>query len=126
MARFRVKETSFINNQLHLPGAIVDIDTSLMSPGSNLDPLEKDPEAKAAAKAVEDTPKAAATLAEQVMLHAATRGDLPTNANDEDFAEVIAARAGSKPAPEVVKAAQALVAAKRKALEDHAAATDVA
>lgn len=41
MAKFRVIETSFIDNALRKPGDIVEIDTDIMQPGNNLEPVNK-------------------------------------------------------------------------------------
>ena len=89
MPKFRVTEVSFINNQIVQPGDTVDFDGL---PGANLEPIDKP--AKAAADAVAKVPKAVAALLSAAKLHAATRGDLPTNAGAEDFAAVMAAAPG--------------------------------
>ena len=43
MAKFRVVQTSYINERLVEPGEVVEVDTSVMKPGPNLEPVAEEP-----------------------------------------------------------------------------------
>lgn len=45
MAKFRVVQTSYINERLAEPGEVVEVDTSVMQPGPNLEPVKEAPPA---------------------------------------------------------------------------------
>jgi len=50
MAKFRVRETSYINERLVEPGEVVEVDTSVMTPGPNLEPVAEEPPAPRAGR----------------------------------------------------------------------------
>ena len=110
MPRYKVVEPSYINGTFHEVGAIVDYVGEV---GKNLQPV--DARAKAVVAEQAKVPRAVTDLLAAVRTHAATRGDLPSNANDEDIRAVSEVMA-TKPSNETVAAVKKILAEAAKAL----------